>query len=127
MDTGEAVMKKTIVLTENLLEQLKDVGWLSVRQFEEYKEHYLNYNYTYDQMEMLCKDYSLLDSLFEDKIEDSNISKVTFNIAKLDYGEYCGTEGSFTNLNEAIKAHYKLDKNVGSLSYIIQVKYEVKT
>lgn len=120
-------MKKTIALTEKLLEQLKDVGWLSVRQFNEYKGHYLNYNYTYDQMEMLCKDYSLLDSLFEDKIEDDNISNVTFNIAKLDYGEYCGNVESFTDLNEAIKAHYKVDKNVGSLSYIIQVKYEVKT
>ena len=119
-------MKKTIVLTQDLLEHLKDVGWLSTRQFDEYKENYLNYHYTYDQMEMLCKDYSLLDSLFDDKIEGENISKVTYHIAKLDYGEYCGTEESFTDVNEAIKAHYKLNKGLGSLRYIIEVDYEVK-
>lgn len=119
-------MKKTIVLTQELVEHLKDIGWLSVRQFDEYKEYYLNYHYTYEQMEMLCKDYSLLDSLFEDKIEDENISKVTYHIAKLDYGEYCGTEESFIDVNEAIKAHYKLNKGLGSLRYIIEVDYEVK-
>ena len=68
-DLGEFLMKKEITLTEDIVNQLKNEGWLSDKQYMEYMGDGLGFRYSYEDMEILCKDYDLLDSLFEEKLK----------------------------------------------------------
>lgn len=118
-------MKKEITLTEDIVNQLKNEGWLSDKQFTEYMEDDLGSRYSYKDMEILCKDYDLLDSLFEEKLEDEDIKEITYSVISMHYGEYDGGMEEFNNLNDAIKLHHSLKRVGGNVSYLIQVNYKV--
>ena len=118
-------MKKEITLTEDIINQLKNEGWLSDKQFTEYMGDGLGLRYSYKDMVILCKDYDLLDSLFEEKLEDEDIKDVTYSVIAMHYGECIGGVEEFNNINDAIKLHYSLKKGGGNNSYLIQVNYKV--
>ena len=114
-------MKKSIILTQDIVALLDNEGWLSRKQ----KEDILNYigcEFSRAQIEALCSDNFIIETIFEDDVDPYNI---TYHVHYLEKGLYlAGKPEVFTDVVEAIKYQYKMSKKSPNFLWTIEVNYE---